>query len=86
VAELFNIWNPGAMVPARLKFIAAGDFSQPSWELKMARKDAGLMMDAAKDGNAKLSVLPAIAGVMDEWIEKGHSNDDWTVIAKDSIA
>lgn len=86
VAELFNVWNPGAMVPSRLKFITAGDFSQPSWELKMARKDAGLMMAAAKEGNAKLSVLPAVAGVMDEWIEKGHGNDDWTVISKDSIA
>src|SRR6185437_2551668 len=44
VADLFNLWNPAAMVPARLKFISAGNFSQPSWELKMARKDAGLMM------------------------------------------
>ncbi|HXS57123.1 MAG TPA: NAD(P)-dependent oxidoreductase [Hanamia sp.] len=86
VADLFNLWNPAAMVPARLKFISAGNFSQPSWELKMARKDAGLMMAAAKDGNAKLSVVPAIAGLMDEWIEKGHGNDDWTIIAKDSVS
>ena len=47
VAELFNQWNPGASIPARLKFITAGDFSRPSWELNMARKDAGLMMAAA---------------------------------------
>ena len=86
VADLFNLWNPAAMVPARLEFISAGDFSKPSWELKMARKDAGLMMAAAKDGNAKLSVVPAIAGLMDEWIEKGHGNDDWTIIAKDSVS
>lgn len=86
VADLFNLWNPGALVPARLKFISAGNFSQPSWELNMARKDAGLMLAAAKEGNAKLSVVPAIADVMDEWIKKGHGNDDWTIIAKDSVS
>lgn len=83
--DLFNQWNPGGGVPSRLKFITAGDFSHPSWELNMARKDAGLMMAAAKDGDVKLSVLPVIAGVMDEWIEKGHGSDDWTIITKDNI-
>ena len=85
ILDLFNQWNPGAGVPSRLKFITSGDFSHPSWELSMARKDARLMMDAAKEGNTTLSVLPSIAGVMDEWIKKGHGNDDWTVITKDSI-
>lgn len=85
VAELFNLWNPGAMVPARLKHIKSGDFKHPSWELDMARKDAGLMMSAAKEGEAKLFVIPAIASLMDEWIEKGHGKEDWTVIATDSI-
>jgi 3-hydroxyisobutyrate dehydrogenase len=85
VADLFRFWNPGAMVPGRLRSIMAANFSEPSWELNMARKDAGLMMLAAKEGNAELSVVPAIARFMDEWINKGHGNDDWTVIAKDSI-
>jgi len=86
VADLFSQWNPGASIPARFKFIMSGDFSKPSWELNMARKDAGLMMAAAKDGGAQLSILPDIAAVMDEWIKKGHGNEDWTVIAKDNIA
>jgi 3-hydroxyisobutyrate dehydrogenase len=85
VAELFSFWNPGAMVPSRLSSIMAGNFTQPSWELKMARKDAGLMMLAAKEANAELAVIPAIAAVMDHWIKKGHGNDDWTVIAKENI-
>lgn len=85
VAELFSLWNPAAMVSSRLRTLREGNFSQPSWELNMARKDAGLMMAAAKEGNAKLTVIPAVAHTMDEWIEKGHGNDDWTVIAKDSI-
>lgn len=85
VAELLKIWNPGAMVSSRLNSIMKGNFSQPSWELNMARKDAGLMIAAARDGNAELAVVPAIAAVMDKWIEKGHGNDDWTVISKNSI-
>jgi 3-hydroxyisobutyrate dehydrogenase len=85
VAELFTLWNPAAMVSSRLKSLKAGNFSQPSWELNMARKDAGLMIAAAKEGNTKLTVVPAVAQTMDEWIEKGYGNDDWTVIAKNSI-
>ena len=85
VAGLFNMWNPAAMLPARLQHIVSGNFSEPSWELNMARKDARLMMEGAQEGNKKLSVIPAIARLMDEWIEKGHGNDDWTVIAKDSL-
>jgi 3-hydroxyisobutyrate dehydrogenase len=47
----------------------------------MARKDAGLMMNAAENGNEQLTVIPAVAALMDEWIKKGHGNDDWTIIA-----
>ncbi len=51
----------------------------------MARKDAGLMMKAAKEAGTNLSIIPAIAAVMDQWIVKGHGSDDWSVIAKDSM-
>jgi 3-hydroxyisobutyrate dehydrogenase len=85
ILNLFNSWNPGAAVPARLKKIAEGKFSEPSWELNMARKDAGLMMSAAKEAGTDLAIIPAIASVMDQWIAKGHGNDDWSVIAKESI-
>jgi len=83
---LFNNWNPGAMVPARLKRIMSNKFDEPSWELNMARKDAGLMLSAAADANTNLTAIPSIAAVMDEWIAKGHGNDDWSVIAKDSLS
>jgi 3-hydroxyisobutyrate dehydrogenase len=84
--SLFNTWNPGVMVPARLKRILSNQFSEPSWELKMARKDARLMMEEAELAHSALSILPVIAMEMDKWIKKGHGNDDWTIIAKDSIA
>jgi 3-hydroxyisobutyrate dehydrogenase len=85
VLELFGNWNPGAAMPARMKKMTEGNFSQPSWELNMARKDAGLMISTADKGGQKLALIPAIAKVMDEWIEKGHGSDDWTVISKDNI-
>jgi 3-hydroxyisobutyrate dehydrogenase len=83
--NLFNNWNPGAIIPARLKKITEGKFNEPSWELNMARKDAGLMIAAAKEAGTHLGIIPAVAEVMDQWIAKGHGNDDWSVIAKDSI-
>jgi len=86
VSSLFDTWNPGAAMPARLKRIATGKFNEPSWELNMARKDAGLMMNAAQQSGSKLAVIPAIAAAMDNWIAKGHGNDDWSVIAKDSVS
>ncbi len=86
ILELFSSWNPGASVPGRLKKIAEGNFSQPSWELNMARKDAGLMMQEVQHGGTSLAVIPAIAAEMDRWIAKGHGTDDWSVIAKDNVS
>lgn len=83
--ELFTNWNPGSMVPARLKKIIEGKFNEPSWELNMARKDAGLMLSAATQAGTNLITTPAIAAAMDEWIAKGYGNNDWSVIAKDHI-
>lgn len=86
VETLFAMWNPGTMAPARLKRILSDQFHNPSWELNMARKDARLMMEEAKQGSVTLTIIPAIAREMDRWIEKGHGNDDWTIIAKDNIS
>jgi len=85
ISDLFAAWNPGAGVPARLNKILTGDFGKPSWELDMARKDAGLMISAAQEKGVKLNVLPAVVAEMDQWIEKGHGSDDWSVIAKNNI-
>jgi 3-hydroxyisobutyrate dehydrogenase len=88
VADLFNLfqeWNPASLLQARLKRMTSGDYSQPSWELSMARKDTGLFLDAAKQSGTRLAVLPFIAQLMDEWIDKGYGHNDWTVIAKDTV-
>jgi len=85
VSTLFDAFNPGASMPARLKRIATGKFDEPSWELVMARKDAGLMMKAASSAGVTLNVIPAIVKEMDNWIEKGFGNSDWSIIAKNSL-
>ncbi len=86
VMALFDSFNPGAMMPARMKRICTGKFDEPSWELVMARKDAGLMMDAAARASVPLMVIPTIAAAMDSWIQKGHGHDDWSIIAKNSLS
>ncbi len=85
IATLLESWNPGAMIPMRLKKITSNTFDQPTWELNMARKDARLMIEGAKNGGTHMMAIPAIAREMDRWIEKGHGHDDWTVIAKDAV-
>lgn len=84
-AKLFEVFNPAVTVGPRLQRMLAAEFHKPSWELAMARKDARLMLEAAEQGGAKLSVLPAIAATMDRFLERGHAHDDWTVIAKDAV-
>lgn len=86
IFTLFDSWNPGAMLPARIKKMTGNTFDQPTWELVMARKDTQLFLDAAKRGEKKLTVIPAVAAEMDRWIEKGHGHDDWTVIGKDAVS
>lgn len=82
---LFNSWNPGAVITSRIKRMTTGDYTHPSWELNMARKDARLMMEGAQRGGSSLSVIPAVANLMDHWIDQGHGSHDWTVIAQDNI-
>jgi 3-hydroxyisobutyrate dehydrogenase len=85
-ATLFDVFNPAASMGPRVKRILEGDYTHPSWELAMARKDARLMLEAADKGGMNLALVPAIATVMDRWIERGHAHDDWTIIAKDALA
>jgi 3-hydroxyisobutyrate dehydrogenase len=86
ISILFDSWNPGTMLQARLQRMAGGKYDKPSWELNMARKDVGLFMEAARQGSTELAIIPAIATEMDRWIEKGYGNSDWTVIGKDAAA
>lgn len=86
IETLFSSWNAGSMANGQLKHLLAGHFDDASWELPMARKDAGLMIAEAEKAGNHLVTTSAIAAEMDNWIAKGHTKDDWTVIASDSIS
>lgn len=79
---LLQDWNPGVAVSGRFKKVEAGNFDQPSWELAMARKDAGLMVDEARKADVPLTVIPAIIQKMDALINAGEGKKDWSIIAK----
>ena len=81
VTELLSFFNPGAMAEVRLARVRAADYSNPSWNLGMARKDVRLMEAEAAAGGMPMVLLPGVAARMDEEIALGHVADDWTVIA-----
>ena len=85
VMQLFDAWNPAASMPVRMKRLIAGNFDEPTWELSMARKDAGLMLDAAAKGNTSLMVIPQVAKEMDKWIAAGFGSKDWMIVGKDAL-
>lgn len=84
--NLIEHFNPGASVQPRTKRMLSGKYENPSWELRMSRKDARLILDEAAQGGADLKAVPTYAAIMDAWIEKGFGEHDWTVIGKDAVS
>lgn len=82
VNEVLTRLNPGASIGIRGKRMATGDFTA-SFELAMARKDVGLMLDAV--GDAPLAVLRSIAARSDQLIADGHGAADLGVLALDAV-
>lgn len=85
VERIFSFFNPAATLAGRVKRVLSAGALPPSWDLAMARKDARLMVDAARAGGAPLLVIPAVAAVMDRWIAAGMGESDWTIVAKDAV-
>jgi 3-hydroxyisobutyrate dehydrogenase len=86
IENLFEHFNPGASVQPRAKRMLGGKYENPSWELKMARKDARLILTEAEKHGASLGAVPAYAAMMDHWLKKGFGEHDWTVIGKDAVS
>jgi len=86
IRELFGFFNPGVSLPSRYTKMSEGDYTPPSWELAMARKDARLMQDEAARAGLALAALPTVIAQMDAMIARGFGNLDWTVIGKDLVA
>jgi 3-hydroxyisobutyrate dehydrogenase-like beta-hydroxyacid dehydrogenase len=79
---LFGMFNPANVLAYRGAAMVKGDYT-PAFELTMARKDARLMIEAAK--GRELAALPGIARRMDALIERGFGADDLAVLAVDAI-
>lgn len=79
---LLGLLDLNAMVKGRGLNMAKGDFT-PSFELTMARKDVGLMLETT--GNRPMAALPAVAVRMDQLIEQGHGAEDACVLGFDAV-
>ncbi|MBM3908036.1 MAG: NAD(P)-dependent oxidoreductase [Gemmatimonadetes bacterium] len=80
--SLFDFFDPANIIQVRGASMMKGDFT-PSFELTMARKDVGLMLEAA--GDRPLAALPSLAARMDALIAAGHGGEDFAVLAIDAI-
>jgi 3-hydroxyisobutyrate dehydrogenase-like beta-hydroxyacid dehydrogenase len=79
---VFSKLQVGGAIKSRGEKMARGDFAA-TFELTMARKDIGLMIDAA--AGQPMVVLPGIARRMEEAIAKGHGADDLGAIAAEVV-
>ena len=79
---LLGLLDLNAMVKGRGLNMAKGDFT-PSFELTMARKDVGLMLETT--GTRPMAALPAIAARMDQLIAQGHGAEDACVLGFDAV-
>ena len=79
---LFKQFNPGQMLPARAARIAAGDYTKPSFEVAMARKDVRLMIEEAQRGGIDLFVIPGVAAMFDAALARGEGALDAAAAAR----
>ena len=80
--SLFQQFNPGMMLPVRAGKIASGEFSPPSFEMTMARKDVRLMIEEAARHGIKLPVAEGVAALLDEGIARGDGALDVSAAAR----
>ena len=81
--SLLGLLDLNAMLAGRGMNMAQGNFT-PSFELSMARKDIGLMLQAA--GERPLAMLPQVAARMDQLIAAGHGALDACALGLDAVA
>ena len=80
--SLFKHFNPGQFLPARAARIESGEFTSPSFEVSMARKDVRLMIEEAQRGGVDLFVMPGVAAMFDAAIARGEGALDAAAAAR----
>lgn len=81
--KLIGMLDLNAMAARIGTAMAQRDFT-PTFELSMARKDVGLMLQTA--GGKPMASLPAVAARMDQLIAAGHGGKGTSVLAIDAGA
>lgn len=79
--SLFKHFNPGQL-PARAARIEAGEFTSPSFEVSMARKDVRLMIEETRRRGVDLFVMPGVAAMFDAAIARGEGALDSAAAAR----
>ncbi|MCH9686196.1 MAG: NAD-binding protein [Deltaproteobacteria bacterium] len=82
-SEVFAAFDLRPALAGRGARMAEGDYST-QWSLEMARKDVGLMLDAA--GSVPLTMVSALAERMDVLLGQGHGERDVAVLSRDAIS
>lgn len=80
--KLFGFFDLNAIVAGIGATMAKGIMT-PTFELAMARKDVGLMLETA--GARPLAVLPSVAARMDQLIAAGHGAKGTSALAIDAL-
>jgi len=81
VLELFALLDLNMMASRIGSSMVQRDFT-PTFELSMARKDVGLMLQTA--GDKPMAALPGVAARMDQLIAAGHGDKGTAVMAIDA--
>ena len=80
--KLLEFLDLNAIASGRGATMAKGNFAA-SFELSMARKDVGLMLETA--GDRPMAALGSVALRMDQLIAAGHGADDFSVLGIDAV-
>lgn len=81
--KLFGMLDLNAFIAGSATGMAKGNFT-PTFEMSMARKDVGLMLQTA--GARPLAALPGVAARMDALIAAGHGCKGTAVLAIDAVS
>jgi 3-hydroxyisobutyrate dehydrogenase-like beta-hydroxyacid dehydrogenase len=81
--KLLGLLDLNAMVAGRGANMAKGNFAA-SFELAMARKDVGLMLETV--GDRPMAALPSVAARMDQLIAGGHGAKDASAMGINAVS
>ncbi|MFM7641451.1 MAG: NAD(P)-dependent oxidoreductase [Cyanobium sp.] len=77
-AGLFQVFNPGDVLPERAMKVAVGPYTPPSATVAMMRKDLRLMVSETEQQSISMAMLPAMDDLFSAAISRGEGALDVT--------